>query len=318
MTLDNKIRLAAIDIGSNAIRMVLAEHDENGLKLLKKFRFPIRLGADVFDSGEISKKNLKESARTFQTFAQLAKKFRVTRVRAVGTSALREAKNRMAFIKLMQSKSDIQIELIDGVEEARLIHTAVKAEVLLDQQNALLIDVGGGSVELTFSDHGSMTATQSFPFGTVRTLQLLKKKKLSESDMALVIGEYLNPLTQFIHSHSPQNDLSCAIGTGGNIEALGKLQPKLLKSNNQSLIYLNDLNLMVQKLTALTYKERIEKLDMRPDRADVIIPASLIVQTCMRQAQIKKLIVPHVGLKEGVLLSLANDDLRSKSLKRHG
>lgn len=303
---DPKDYLAAIDIGSNAIRMVIAEQSLQGLRMLEKYRFPIRLGADVFDKGSISAKNLKLSARTFKKFKELTQEYDVSQLRAVGTSALREAKNGKAFVELIRRKSDIKIEIIDGVEEARLIHSAVRREVNLDGHHALLIDIGGGSVELTFSDKSMMTATHSFPFGTVRTLEMMKKKKLSEAQLSMVMGDFLEPLTHFIQTAGPGHPLDFAVGTGGNLETLGKLKPQLLNSPTRTYLTLNELSEMISKLQKMSVKDRIEKLDMRPDRADVIVPASLIVQTVMRQSSLDKLLIPHVGLKDGLIWSLAN------------
>lgn len=298
--------LGAIDIGSNAIRMVIAEQSLQGLRMLEKYRFPIRLGADVFDQGQISAKNLKLSARTFKKFKELTQEYHVHQLRAVGTSALREAKNSKAFVELIRRKSGIQIEVIDGVEEARLIHSAVRREVNLDGHHALLIDIGGGSVELTFSEKSMMTATHSFPFGTVRTLEMMKKKKLVESQLPVVMGEFLEPLTHFIQTAGPGHPLDFAVGTGGNLETLGKLKPLLLKNPTRTYLSLQELTEMILKLQRMSVRERIEKLEMRPDRADVIVPASLIVQTVMRQSGLDKLLIPHVGLKDGLIWSLAN------------
>lgn len=299
--------LAAIDIGSNAIRMVVAEYSRLGLRTLKKYRFPIRLGADVFDKGSISAKNLKESARTFKKFKELTQKYKVSRIRAVGTSALREAKNQKAFLELMHRKSDIKIEVVDGVEEAKLIHLAVKREVHLEQHNALLIDIGGGSVELTFSLSSMMTATQSFPFGTVRTLEMMKKKKLQESQLSLVMAKFLEPLTHFIQSQGSEHTLDFAVGTGGNLDALGKLKPLLLKSTSRTFLTLTELSQIIEKLQKMSQKERCDQLDLRPDRADVIVPAAMTVETVMRQAGLKKLLIPHVGMKDGILWTMVHD-----------
>ncbi len=303
---DSGIFYAAIDIGSNAIRMVIAEHSHNGLHMIKKYRFPIRLGADVFSEGKIAGKNLKQSARTFKKFRDLIDKLGVLKIRAVGTSALRDAKNQKAFTELVARKSGINIEIIDGVEEARIIHHAVKREIALDQKSALLIDIGGGSVELTFSDNGMMSSTQSFPFGTVRTLELLKKKNLQEKDMHLILAEYLSPLTHFIHSHVSGRKIDFAIGTGGNLEAIGKLKSEFFKTPLRTLVSQTELTAIIDRLMKTSIKDRIDKLEMRPDRADVIVPASLIVSTVLRQANIEKLLIPHVGLKEGLIWSLAN------------
>lgn len=298
--------IAAVDIGSNAIRMIIAAHSHQGLRVVKKYRFPIRLGADVFATGEISAKNLKLSARTFKEFKELSEKYQVQSIRAVGTSALREAKNQRAFVELIRRKSSINIEVIDGVEEARIIHQAVRREVDLENHHSLLIDIGGGSVELTYSDHGMMTSTHSFPFGTVRTLELLKKKKLDESHLQILMGEFLSPLTHFIQSNDPGYALEFAVGTGGNLETLGKLKPLLLKESSRTFLTFSELGCIIEKLQKTNMKDRIEKLEMRPDRADVIVPASLVVYTVMRQAKLDKLIIPHVGLKDGLIWSLAN------------
>lgn len=300
------IQYAAIDIGSNAIRMVVAEHSHNGLHMLKKFRFPIRLGADVFSSGKISGKNLRESARTFKKFRELIDRMGVSKLRAVGTSALRDAINQKSFLELVYRKSGIEIEIIDGVEEARIIHNAVKREIDLEAKSSLLIDIGGGSIELTFSDNGMMSSTQSFPFGTVRTLEILKKKNLQEKDLNLIMEEYLAPLTHFLQSHVSGRNIDFAIGTGGNFEAISKLKSEFLEKTLRTSLSLSELQMIIDKLLKTSYKDRVEKLKMRPDRADVIIPASLIIANILVQAKIEKILIPHVGLKEGLIWSLAN------------
>ena len=312
MTLDKK-RLAAIDIGSNAIRMVIAEFSPRGLISLRKYRIPIRLGSDVFEKGKISGKNMKAAARAFEKFREVAQKAGVHRIRAVGTSALRESKNRASFVELARRKSGIKIEVIDGVEEARLIHTAVAKELHLEGHRSLLIDIGGGSVELTFSDNGLMSSTQSFPFGTVRTLDLMKKKNLQESQLNLVIGNFISPLTHFIQSQISEQKIDFAVGTGGNLEALGKLKSSLLKKNSKGVLSFSELSEMIEKLRAMTIRERITKLEMRPDRADVIVPAALVVQTVMRQAGIEKILIPYVGVKDGLLWSLVKNAPAPKS-----
>lgn len=305
MTLtSDKKRLAAIDIGSNAIRMVIAESSIQGILMLRKYRVPIRLGADVFEKGKISGKNLRAAARAFAKFQKISKKAQVTELRAVGTSALREAQNGKAFVELIRRKSGIQIEIIDGVEEARLIHLAVSKELHLDHHSVLLIDIGGGSVELTFTENGMMSSTQSFPFGTVRTLNHLKQKKLVESQLNLVIGEFITPLAHYVHSHLTEKKPELGIGTGGNVEALGRLKSRLLKKGSRSLLSLSELEQIIDKLKVLTVKDRIEKLKLKPDRADVILPAALVVQAAMKQAGLNRLLIPYVGLKDGILWSL--------------
>jgi exopolyphosphatase / guanosine-5'-triphosphate,3'-diphosphate pyrophosphatase len=296
--------LAAIDIGSNAIRMVVAARRGREMKILKKFRFPIRLGADVFENGMISAKNLREAGKTFEKFHHLSEELQVTEIKAVGTSALREAKNQKEFLSSIKKRSSIDIEVIDGVEEARLIFLAVKNEVELRNHQALLIDIGGGSVELTFSADSLMTATQSFPFGTVRTLDLMKRKKLAESQINLAIAGFVKPLTSFLNSQSPQKRTEFAVGTGGNLESLGKLKPLLLGKSARSFLSASELSEIISILKKMSIKDRIEKLNLRSDRADVILPAALLVQTVLSVAKIEKIMIPSVGLKEGLLWAM--------------
>lgn len=316
----DKKTIAAIDIGSNAIRMVIAEVVRNGqgtskIVPIKKYRMPIRLGADVFDSGKISGKNLKASVRAFAKFCQVAKKHKVERTKAVGTSALREAKNQRSYVELIRRKTGVQIEVIDGMLEAQLIYQAVRREVNLEKSRSLLIDIGGGSVELTISDQGKIEASQSFPFGTVRTLGVLKRRRLDEDQLNLVIGDFIRPLSQFILAQKSARRIEFAVGTGGNLETLGRLKPLLLDRNSKSEITDSELEVIIQKLRRLSFKQRIEKLKLRPDRADVIIPAALVVQAALRQASVHRLVIPSVGLKDGLLWQLAENNSAMSTTK---
>lgn len=299
-----KERVAAIDIGSNAIRMVIAERSSTGLQQLKRYRIAIRLGADVFEKGRISPRNLKAAARAFAKFRELTKKFEIKRIRAVGTSALRESKNGGAFVELIHRKSAIRVEVIDGVQEAILIQKAIARELQLQGHRTLAIDIGGGSVELTFSEGSTMKGTQSFPIGTVRTLENLKKRGLIEEQLSVIIAEYMPSIAKFLHQNNNFGKIDFAIGTGGNLERIAKLKGQLFRLNYVREVTLAELDQIIQRVRRLTIKERIEKLDMRPDRADVILPALLIVQTVMRQASVDRIVIPGVGLKEGLLWSM--------------
>jgi exopolyphosphatase/guanosine-5'-triphosphate,3'-diphosphate pyrophosphatase len=298
-------RLAAIDIGSNAIRMILAEQNHDHIQVLDRFRYPLRLGTEVFKNGKLSDKTIKAAAKTFKEFSKMAHRLRVRTILAVGTSALREAKNSGAFIKAVKKASSIHVKVIDGVEEARLVHLAVKNQIQLNRSKALLIDVGGGSIELTFSERGLMSATQSFPFGTVRTLQLLKDRDLKEADLEVILEQYLGPLTHFIQTKRRFRP-RIAVGTGGNVETLARLKTKLLNSNDHEMITIHELEEIIVRLRELKIKERVKKLDLRPDRADVIVPAALLVHAALSRAKISTLCVPHVGLREGLLWQMAN------------
>jgi exopolyphosphatase/guanosine-5'-triphosphate,3'-diphosphate pyrophosphatase len=298
-------KFSAIDIGSNAIRMIVGETQNSEMKLLKKFRAPIRLGRDVFLNGQISDKTLAEAQEAFKKFAATNRKYKVTRCRAVATSAVREAQNKDLFVRSVFDASKISIEVIDGVEEARLVHNAIRNEIDLDKKRILSIDIGGGSVEITFSESGMMSATESFPMGTVRILDQMARRKLNESQLNVIMGEFVAPLTNYLDSHVNSGPLHFAVGTGGNLECMAQLKARILKKSPTTYITVRELGEIAEKLKTMTLKDRMEKLELRPDRVDVILPATLLVQTVLRQARIDKILIPNVGLRDGLLWSTA-------------
>lgn len=298
-------RLSAIDIGSNAIRLIIGEVRSRRLMTIKKFREPIRLGRDVFREGRISENTLREALEAFKKFTSVHGRFGVVACRAVATSAVREAANGAEFVERVLRQTGIQIEVIDGIEEAQLIHGAVQREVDLSRKRILLVDIGGGSVEVTFSESGMMSATQSFPMGTVRMLQMLKERHLAERGLRVIMGEFLAPLGHYLESHTGAQPVEWAVGTGGNLECMGRLKVQLLHRSPHTLVSLAELVEITRILEGLSVRERIENLKLRPDRADVIVPALVLVKTILRQAGIKKILIPGVGLRDGILWSLA-------------
>lgn len=299
-------RISAIDIGSNAIRMMIVDLDMTSRKfqILKKYRAAVRLGHDVFTQGAITNHTLDIAKATFEKYAETNQKMNVTKCRAVATSACREAQNKQLFMEEIYKSSGIQIEIIDGAEEGRLIHSAVYHELDLNNKKTLLIDIGGGSVEVTFSKSNNLIATQSFPMGTVRILENLRKRNLNESHLNIVMGELLEKMSSHIYTNNDLDPAAFAIGTGGNLECLGKLKVQLLHRSPHTFLTLTELNLIIEKLSTLKLKDRIEKIGLRPDRADVIIPAAMIVQTVMRQAETEKILIPNVGLRDGIIWSM--------------
>lgn len=301
--------LAAIDIGSNAIRLIIAKSVGNQhYQVLHKFRSAVRLGADVFDNGKISKKSVSKAIQTFNAFRQIMEKEGVVHYKAVATSALREATNRDQVVKELMLKSGLRIDVIDGLQEAQFIFRAVQNEINLAPYHVLLLDIGGGSVELTFALKGRPVATQSFPLGTVRLLGHLKKQKLKEEDLPFLLLESVPEIQNFIAANrSPETPLLYAIGTGGNLEAMGKLKIQLLRKHPSSYLTLLELNRLIERVRKVPTKQRTSKLKLRPDRADVIIPAMLITKLIMLQTGVEKLVIPHVGLKDGLLSQLVHD-----------
>lgn len=298
--------IAAIDVGSNAIRLVIGELDHHGdIKVLKKVREPVRLGQDVFAKGEISRKTLEKALESFRKFHRVMEEYGVTCSKAVATSALREAADRELFIGEINKATGIKIEVISGLEEGRLIFSAVENRLNLREQVSLLIDLGGGSVELTIADHGRPFATQTFKLGTVRLLQILQEKGLKEKHLRTVIDDQLKPAREFLNFHKKRLHFDQAIGTGGNFECLGKLRVALLQRNSIFSLNRHEIHQIVEHLESMSLKERVQYLRLRPDRADVIIPASLVTLAIMEAADIDLLMVPYVGLRDGILSELS-------------
>ena len=299
---DKNMQLAAIDIGSNAIRLIIGEKTETGsLRILKKYREPIRLGAEVFNGGVLSAQIIEQTANAFVQFRGVIDQFQIQKVKAVATSALRDAENKKQLIDLVYEKSKVQIQVITGMEEARLIHSAVQHHIDISKNTVLLIDIGGGSVELTISKNGKPIQSKSFQIGTVRTLDQMRRLKISEQHINLVLSDYMQEILEFMNY---SDHIDFAIGTGGNFECMGDLKHLILKKEPKTHLSYLELDEIKMHLKKTTIPDRIEKLKLRPDRADVILIATKITQLILRQAEIQKLIIPYVGLREGILWSM--------------
>ena len=300
--------IAAIDIGSNAIRMVLAEVKSiYSIKIKKKWRIPIRIGHDVFEKGGITPRTTSDVIDAFKSFRKVLKKHKVTQFRAVATSALREATNRREFQDKVFRKTLVPIQIISGLEEAHLIFTAITRKVSIESHHVLMIDIGGGSVELSFAKNGDHVASQSFPLGTVRILENLRKKSaqaITENDIRKEIELHIAPLQNFILANRNGKPLKIAIGTGGNIESLANLKRNFLFKVPDTFLTIKELAEIRILLESLTITERIRKLKLRPDRADVIMPAAILIEKILELAAVDRILVPRVGLKDGILCSL--------------
>ncbi len=298
---------AAIDMGSNALRLIIGEWntDSQRMRILKKIREPVRLGHDSFLDGEIANKTQLKVVKAFDLFKAQLKKFDVKNCRAVATSAVREAKNRDEFMSFIQKETGIKIHIIEGDEEAEIIYVAVKNEIDLARKKVIAIDIGGGSVEISLSENARLVATQSFKMGTVRLLERLVKNKMDESHLNLLIGEFIEPLHSYLDSHLKGDPVAFAVGTGGNIECLGRLKLQLLGKTPNTFVTLSELNDIINRVKSFTVQERMQRLEMRPDRADVILPASFVLQTILSQLGVEKLVIPYVGLRDGILWQMA-------------
>jgi exopolyphosphatase/guanosine-5'-triphosphate,3'-diphosphate pyrophosphatase len=288
------VKLAAIDIGSNAIRLLIEEVRQfNGQIRIDKVsltRVPVRLGDDVFTTGRISDEKLKQLVKTMRAFWYIMDIHQVEMFRACATSAMREAKNRKAVIETVEREANFKIEILSGEEEADLIFSNYFSQNLNIKNDYLFIDVGGGSTELTLIKKGKRVKGQSFDIGTVRSLTAGIDKSVWKS-----VDKWLN--NQSTHS----NNL-IAIGTGGNVNTLFKLQGK----KPMEMLSLVEIKSLYKQLNSVSVDERIFNFKLRPDRADVIIPACEIYVRIMELAGIKNMLVPKIGLSDGMILHMAN------------
>jgi exopolyphosphatase/guanosine-5'-triphosphate,3'-diphosphate pyrophosphatase len=300
-------KIAAIDVGSNAIRIAIASVDDNRkLTLIHTAREPVRLGADVFTNREISNKRLVEAMDAFLKFRRLINDHNVKTIRAIGTSALREASNREYFINQIAKTSEITIEPISEEEEARLAHLAVTSNLKLDHKIALLADIGGGSVEISLANQRKILVTESFATGTVRLLQMLGQKKRGERIFRRLVHAYINVADTRLQRQIGKHRIGFCIATGGNVETLGDLRVQLCKGKSNTSITIDELNSILTQLESLSYEDRIKKLKLRPDRADVIIPAAIVLQNIAHQARVNRILIPRVGVKDGLLVDMAS------------
>jgi exopolyphosphatase/guanosine-5'-triphosphate,3'-diphosphate pyrophosphatase len=283
---------AAIDIGSNAMRLLFCRVYEVGGKphfsKEELIRMPIRLGEDVFTKGKISEQKEERLITSLRGFCELIKAYDVTAFRAVATSAMRDASNGQEIIARAKKEAGINVEIIDGKLEAALVFSNHIEELLNPKFAYLYIDVGGGSTELTLYFNQKVIAARSFNIGTVRML-LNKDDKEEWEEMRA----WLKRITVGIH---PLN----AIGSGGNINKIFKMANK---KETKHLSY-EKLKGQYDMLCSYTYEERIERLGLKPDRADVIVPAAKIFLTIMKTADIDKIYVPQIGLSDGIIHDL--------------
>jgi exopolyphosphatase/guanosine-5'-triphosphate,3'-diphosphate pyrophosphatase len=310
-------KIAAIDAGSNAMRMIVGSVNEAWeVEPIENIRLPVRLGQDVFATGALQEKTIQQAVEAFLHFQRVAKDFGVVKIRAIATSAMREATNGDILLDRIAQTSGIDVEIISGAEEARLIHLAVANVIKLKGKRAVLIDIGGGSVEVTISENENIISTESYNMGTVRLLQKLDSGKdgpysvlARRQSFGLLVREYAEAARRRIDREIGATRVNVCIGTGGNVEDLGRLHQKYFRQPDATLITLSELDQLIETLGGMSVKDRIRRFKLRPDRADVILPAAIVLQLIAHEAHVRHVDIPGVGLKDGLLLEMA-DKLR--------
>jgi exopolyphosphatase/guanosine-5'-triphosphate,3'-diphosphate pyrophosphatase len=299
------LRVACVDMGSNAIRFVAAEFaTETEYKVLASDRRPVRLGHSVFLSGVLDSQAMDEATGAVADFADQMAVLGIEHCRAVATSAVREAKNGDGFVKRIRKETGMELEVISGSEEARLVHTAVATRIPLGSRKWLLADLGGGSVEVSLVDQAGTYWSESHTMGSVRLLEELTEAGADPGRFQRLLAEYISVLK--VPAMADGQIPAGFIATGGNIEALANLAG-FPDEVGVTRLPVETLRSIIKQLARLSYRQRVEDLGLRHDRADVILPAAMVYQRLAELCGATDVLVPHVGIKEGVLYDLVDE-----------
>jgi exopolyphosphatase / guanosine-5'-triphosphate,3'-diphosphate pyrophosphatase len=297
------LKFASIDIGSNAVRLlfcnIITHNGKTSIKKAELLRVPIRLGEDSFLHKKISLEKEEKLVIAMKAFKNLIDVYDAVDYRACATSAMRDADNRYDVVERVRKEAGIKIEIIDGKTEADIIYSNHIAEHLDKANNYLYIDIGGGSTEITLFSKNKAIVSQSFNIGTIRMLHDQIDK------------EYWSYFKNWVKEITAGYKPLMAIGSGGNINKLYKMTGK--KPNKPLAV--SKLKSLCELIESYSYEDRIQVLGMNPDRADVIIPASKILLTILKKAEIEKIIVPQIGLADGIVHQLYEKYLERKPQK---
>lgn len=302
------LRVACIDVGSNGMRCIAAEfQDAAGYQVILQDRAPVRLGHTVFQAGAIDRESMEAAITALTAFKRQLDGLKIQHVRAVATSAVREAANQSEFIMRAKREAKVKVEVIHGAEEARLVHAAVARKIPMGKEPWMLMDLGGGSVEVSLADLRGIRWSETHRMGAVRLLEEFESCKGDTKKFQSLIAETVGTLR--IAGAKGRSPVGLA-ATGGNIEELAKLagvKPPEAgdgASSAASVLPVKQLHETIQKIAKMDVKERIEKLGLRPDRADVIVPAGFVYEQVAKLAGLDEIHVPYVGLKDGVIYDL--------------
>ncbi|MDX1349072.1 MAG: exopolyphosphatase [Putridiphycobacter sp.] len=292
------MKYGAIDIGTNAARLLIGEISVNdeGYTFVKKIsytRVPLRLGMDVFDKGRITAQKKEDFVKTIQAFQLIAEVFKVNDIRACATSAMREASNAADVKKTILKSTGVNIEVIDGHEESQLVFSVFFLLEIEKNTPFIVIDVGGGSTEVSIFKNGKRTAAKSFKIGTIR---MLKNK---------VKPDIWDEVDDWLKLNCKSKKRFKIFGTGGNINKVHKL----LGKRDMKSMSIHELTELYDEMAPLSVEKRILKYQLKADRADVIVPAMSIYLEFMKRIDAKKMVVPKIGLSDGIIYSLHNQYL---------
>lgn len=304
---DLPMNVACVDAGSNGIRFAAARFlSDRQFEILDFDRVSVRLGHEVFLTGRLSPQTMDLAVEAFRSFRKRLDDLGIRRWRACATSAVRESTNAAEFVDRVRQASGIEIEVISGAEEARLVHLAVSNKLDLGNRLWLLVDLGGGSVEISLADGQGIHWFESYTIGSVRLLEQLTQSGEDPQRFVSILEEYVSSIRIPLSS---EDELAGYIATGGNIEELARLSPQPPTEEGVAKLSMADLERIIERLASTTFKQRVEQFGLRADRADVILPAAMVYERIGKLAGMTEILVPRVGVRDGLLLDLVRDAL---------
>lgn len=299
------LRAAAVDVGSNAVRLLVAEFSSpQNYTVIRADRSAIRLGHGVFVSGHLSTRVMTDAVGVMAEYASHMRELGVTRHRAVATSAVRESSNGKGFLARVRRASGLELEVISGSEEARLVCRAVASRLDLGRGVWMMADLGGGSVEVSLADGTGVLWSESHTMGSVRLLEELAGASAEPGGFLRLLQEYAETLR--IPGGLLDQSPAGFIATGGNMETLAQMAAAAPGPDGVARLPVSTLSRLIRQLARLSYRERVAELGLREDRADVILPAAIVYERLARLSGLKEITVPFVGVREGIVLDLAD------------
>ncbi|MCK5944428.1 MAG: hypothetical protein KAI24_20740, partial [Planctomycetes bacterium] len=298
-------RIGIVDMGSNAIRFLIAEASGTEHRIVESHRLPLRLGRAVFQSGQLPEAAIADTVDAFRRFRASCDRHGVQSRRAIATSAMRSARNRDLLVDRVREASGFEIDVISGTQEAYLLKLGVETKVDLSRGRSVLIDVGGGSVEVVVVEDGDVASANSYRLGALRMLEQFR----DADDEAFVdlMKKHLRGLEHRIAEHLDGGRIDRYVAVGGNIDSLADLVAARVGAaavDGVDACRLDELEHEVLDLAAISVDARVKKRDLRADRADTIVPAGLVYVHIGRLARAETVLVPRTGIKEGLLVEV--------------
>lgn len=299
------IRVGVVDMGSNAIRFVIADFVAlSTWTPLVSERIPVRLADHAFESGVLSDEGIEAAVAVMERFRDVLAEHDARHYRAVATSAVRESANRRSLVRQVRERAGLRLEVISGAEEARLVYWAARSRVPLGGEPWLMADLGGGSLEVAIVDGDKLHSIESLAIGTVRLLEEFESETGGPDRIRRLLDEYMTGLR--FGSFEEGLQVEGYIASGGNIDDLARISGASPDERGVSVLPTQDLKKAIETLAGMTVEERIEKFALRENRADVILPAAMVYARLAERFGVSRIHVPNVGVKEGVMIDLVD------------